>query len=448
MNIRTIVWPIFIETLLRMSIMTIDVTMIARYSQEAVAAIGLTGHFVVFMIISYMIVASGSGILIGQNLGANKKDEAKRYSEAGILLMLVFAAIVSCLFFFASGAIVSLYGMAAIPEAYAKGYLLIVGSLSVGMALSIGFSTILRAYGYSKSPMMIQLMAGVFNGLGNFAALFGPFGLPVTGVTGVAFATVGSQLFSAFIAYHLIKSHKIPFSFRQIFKTELTRLKAILKLGLPNAGEGMSYNLAQVSIMFFIAQLGTVALAAATIVQTIQRLIFAYAMAMGNGSQILSSFMVGQNRKEELRKNVHRYWLMAIVVSLSLTGLIYSLRAPLAAFFSDDPQTRQLIGAVLMVSFYLETGRAVNLVVISALKGAGDVVFPVKIGIVSMWGIGAFLAWLLGLHWGFGLVGVWFAMGTDEWTRAIIVIIRWHRGNWKSKSKVCETDLTTNATAA
>lgn len=400
------------------------------------------------MIISYMIVASGSAILIGQNLGAGQKDEARSYSESGILLMLIFAIAVSLLFFFASDAIVSLYGMAPVPEAYAKGYLLIVGSLSVGMALSIGFSTILRAYGYSKSPMMIQLMAGVINGLGNFAALFGPFGLPVTGVTGVAFATVASQLISAFVAYRLIRSHHIPFSFRCIFRTELKRLKDILKLGLPNAGEGMSYNLAQVSIMFFIAQLGTMALAAATIVQTLQRLIFAYAMAMGNGSQILSSYMVGQNRKEELRKNVHRYWLLGIAVSFSLTALIYSLRAPLAAFFSDDPQTQQLIGAVLLVSFYLETGRAVNLIVISALKGAGDVVFPVKIGIVSMWGIGVFLAWLLGLHWGFGLIGVWFAVGTDEWTRALIVIVRWHRGRWMSKSRVSRQPKTADTLEA
>ncbi|TXR54814.1 MATE family efflux transporter [Reinekea thalattae] len=436
MNIRTIVWPIFIETLLRMSIMTIDVTMVAQYSQEAVAAIGLTGQFVVFMILSFLVVASGSAILIGQHLGAKQPDEAQAYSEAGILLMLIFSVMVGVLFFFASGPIVGLYNMAPVPQAYAQGYLLIVGSLSIGMALSIGFATILRAYGFSKSPMVIQLLSGLLNAVGNFIALFGPFGIPVTGVAGVAIATVASQLFSAVVSYGLIRHHKVPFAISRLFKTQRKRLKAILKLGLPNAGEGLSYNLAQVTIMFFIAQLGTAALAAATITQTLERVIFAFAMAMGNGSQILASYMVGQNRKEELQRNVNHYWISGVIISFLMTGLMYSLRTPLAGFFTNDPNTQRLIAHLLVVAFFLETGRAVNLIVINTLKGTGDVVFPVQIGIVSMWGIGVVLAYFLGLHWSLGLVGVWIAVSLDEWTRAIIVIIRWQRGSWKNKSRV------------
>ena len=45
MNIKTLVWPIFVEQLMRMSLMSIDVFMLTQYSQAAVAAVGLAGYW-------------------------------------------------------------------------------------------------------------------------------------------------------------------------------------------------------------------------------------------------------------------------------------------------------------------------------------------------------------------------------------------------------------------
>jgi len=58
MNIRTLVWPIFVKQLMRMSLMSIDVFMLAQFSDNAVAAVGLTAHFIFFLMLSYSIVSS------------------------------------------------------------------------------------------------------------------------------------------------------------------------------------------------------------------------------------------------------------------------------------------------------------------------------------------------------------------------------------------------------
>ena len=68
-----------------------------------------------------------------------------------------------------------------------------------------------------------------------------------------------------------------------------------------------------------------------------------------------------------------------------------------------------------------------------ALNAAGDVRAPITVGILFMWGIAAFGAWLLGIHLGWGLVGIWTAMAADECTRGLVFLWRWRSGVWRKK---------------
>ena len=81
----------------------------------------------------------------------------------------------------------------------------------------------------------------------------------------------------------------------------------------------------------------------------------------------------------------------------------------------------------------LEPGRTFNLVIINGLKGAGDVDFPVRMGIVSMWGIGVVFAFLFGVVLKLGVIGIWLGISMDEWIRGIIMYFRWKSKIWQSK---------------
>ncbi len=88
---------------------------------------------------------------------------------------------------------------------------------------------------------------------------------------------------------------------------------------------------------------------------------------------------------------------------------------------------------LLWVSIYLEFGRSINLITISALKGAGDVRFPVLYGLFSMWFFMVFGAWLMGFKFGLGLVGIWLGTATDESLRGIVMLFRWKSKRWMNK---------------
>ena len=80
---------------------------------------------------------------------------------------------------------------------------------------------------------------------------------------------------------------------------------------------------------------------------------------------------------------------------------------------------------LFFVSLLLEPGRTFNIVVINSLRATGDARFPLLMGLISMWGIAIPLAWFLGLHLGWGLVGIWLAIAADEWTRGLSMYWRW-----------------------
>ncbi len=97
---------------------------------------------------------------------------------------------------------------------------------------------------------------------------------------------------------------------------------------------------------------------------------------------------------------------------------------------------RSLGQRVLWVDVLLEIGRCFNIVLVRDLQAVGDVSFPVVIGICSQWIIGVGVAYLLGISWGLGLVGVWIAFMLDENLRAVIFVVRWKKGRWRSLKTV------------
>lgn len=98
--------------------------------------------------------------------------------------------------------------------------------------------------------------------------------------------------------------------------------------------------------------------------------------------------------------------------------------------FTADAEILDSACRLLWLTVLLEPGRTFNLVVINALRATGDARFPVAAGILSMIVVMAGGAWLLGVHWGLGLAGVWMAYAADEWLRGIVMAVRWQRGAW------------------
>ncbi|EPM5580580.1 MATE family efflux transporter [Vibrio vulnificus] len=430
MSIVTLAWPILVEILLRTALGTSDVFMLSGYSDKAVSAVGVITQLTFFLIIVSTFVSSGTGILIAQYNGAGRDQDATHVGVASIALSSVIGVILSVLAVLGATHLLPYYGLEAQVEQYAQEYLLISGAMTFNVTIGIVFTTILRSHGYSRSPMTVNLISGVLNIIGNYIALYQPFGLPVYGVQGVAIATVASQVIGTTILGVLLWRSSIVLPMRSLAQVPKAVYKKILKIGGMNAGEVLSYNMAQITIVYFVVQMGTSSLAAFTYAQNIARFSFAFALAIGQATQIQTGYYIGKGWIENITKRVQIYFLVGFASSVTVASTIYFMRDAILTLFTQQPEILMLAGSLVMGSIVLEAGRVFNLIFISALKGAGDIKFPVQMGILSMWGLGVVFSYLLGIHWGYGVFGAWMAIALDEWFRGLIMARRWRSQVW------------------
>lgn len=106
----------------------------------------------------------------------------------------------------------------------------------------------------------------------------------------------------------------------------------------------------------------------------------------------------------------------------------------LLGLFTEDQSIIDLGSRLLLLSIFLEPGRVFNVVIINSLRAAGDVKFPVVMGVFSMWGVAVLLSFVLGITFNLGLIGVWIALGCDEWCRGLMMLFRWRSRAWQSMS--------------
>jgi len=153
-------------------------------------------------------------------------------------------------------------------------------------------------------------------------------------------------------------------------------------------------------------------------------------LSIGIGNEIIVGHLIGAGRFEQARVQCLANMRLGLIVTAGV-AVLFALIAPAALrIFTDDPQIVSLGRTLILLGLVLEPGRSFNLIIINALRAAGDSRFPLIAGLISQWGIMLFGSWLLGTWFGFGLIGVWVALILDEWLRGLFMLQRWRRGRW------------------
>ncbi|PTA84060.1 MATE family efflux transporter [Bacillus sp. Nf3] len=430
-SLFALTWPIFIEISLYMLMGSADTLMLSQYSDNSVAAVGVSNQLLNLLIVMFSFITTGTTIVIAQLLGADRKQEATQVAYVSLGTNFLISFVISLLMFMLAVPILHMMGLSSELMPDAAVFLQIVGLLSFIQALIMTYSAILKSYGYTRDTMYVTIGMNLLNVAGNYLVIFGPFGFPVLGVMGVAFSTSLARLIGL-MAMILIVRRRIGlrFSLKSMFHIQRTHLKRLLKIGIPSAGEQLSYNGSQMIITLFITFMGTQALAAKVYTQNLMMFIMLFGAAISQGTQILIGRHIGAKEFDAAYRRCMKslYWAIAISL-LSSTALSLS-STHLLTFFTSNHEIIQIAATLLLLTIILEPGRSFNMVIINSLRAAGDAKFPVYMAMISMWGIGLPIAYLLGIQLEMGLIGVWISFIVDEWVRGIFMYRRWRSRVW------------------
>jgi putative MATE family efflux protein len=430
-TLLAIAWPIFVEQTLRILIGTVDTFMVSHVSDGAVAALGVANQFVVLALICFNFIGIGASVVITHHVGAGDVKGAEKIVTTAISVNTWIGLVVSLVAYLFAAPLLRLMQLPPDLMQYAQPFLALMGGSLFMEAMNGAIGASLRAHGYTRDAMVVTLIQNILNIAGNCVLLFGLFGAPKMGVTGVALSSVFSRVVASIVLWILLERRlKLRLHAKDLIALQFERIKRILHIGLPAAGEHMSYWLSLMVITSFAAKLGTESLAQMTYTQQVQRLVILFSISLGLGTEILIGRMIGAGEFEAAYREVMKNLRTGFMIATGAIVVVAIFAPQLLGLFSHD--TVIIAGGTLLLrlSIFYEPGRVFNIVIINSLRATGDARFPVQIAMFSEWFIGVPLAWFLSmkLHW--GLPGIWIAMMIEEWLRGLIMYRRWTQRRW------------------
>lgn len=425
-------WPLFIELALHMGMGVIATLMLSHYSDNAASGVGVANQLLGIFILVFNVTSIAAMILIGQRLGANQLSQARQFARSAVGLNVWFGVIVAILVLVFGEPLLRLFDIQGEVLNYGLIFIRICGASLFLESLSLALSAVLRSHGFTKESMIVSIMMNVISVIGYAMSIFGLFGLPITGVVGVSWTIVIARAFAVlFLLYIVYRRIALTFKVQDIIKVNKQDVREMLYIGIPSAGENLSYQFSQLVITAIVASLGDASLAARVYISNISMLCYLFTVAIAEGTQLLVARYIGGKQYDRALKRGIKTLRIAMVASLTAAVAMAMIGSPILELFTDDYQIIAIGLPILWAVVFTEPGRAMNIVLMSSLKSAGDVRFPVIIGMVSMWGIAVTLSYTLGITFGLGLLGVWLAQGMDEWFRGIFACKRWLSKPWE-----------------
>lgn len=427
--------PLLIEQLFQLLLGQVDVLMLSQYADDSVAAVGLANQIIVLITMIYGFIHLGTTIQLTQvSSTGNKHLGAKIVLHAWLLNFLFTLLLTTVVFLFGD---VFLQWLNT-PKELMEEATMYVKVIAVGFIFHsmMGLvSAMLRSYSMVKFVMMATISTNIMNIVFNYLVLFTPVSILGEGVFGIAVATNLSRLFGAIMLIVYLNRHK-----RELFAKvnwlafDYKALKRILFLGIPSAGEHVSYNFSQTIITSFIATFGVTTVSAKIYTQTITSVVFACSLAISQTIQLIVGKMLGIKLYEAAYQFSIRLLLRSIIFSTVFTFIVALLSFFIVPLLTDNEDIKQLTIQLIFLSVLLEPARTANIILISQLNVAGDVRYPVFISIVIIWLFVIPASYLFGISLELKLIGIWIVFIMDEWARALLLFLRWKKGNWRKIS--------------
>ena len=410
--------PLCLETIFYMLSGMVDTLMLSSVGDQAVGAVGTANTYIGVFIIMYSVVSMGMLAVMTQNIGAGRLGIACQAKTLGLWFNGILGVVMSVFLFFCSDGILYVVGIAPALKEPAVQYLRIVGGGSILNAMIPILAGYLRAFGYTKQPLIATVTGNILNFILNAVFLF--------------HFHIGVILIVIFVR-RLIPSKKFS---ERVNSGEI--LRQIIRIGLPSALENIIYNVAMTLVIRFLNQMDTegINVAARSYTAQITNLSFCVGSALAQANAIMTGWYMGAGKYEICDKQTKKSAAIGAVLAMG-SEFLFAVSAPvLISFFTQDKSMVELVQKLMFIDIALEAGRVTNLVYGNALKTSGDAVFPVILGAVFMFLCAAGGTYLLGIQLHLAVVGAYIGLTADECSRAVGMMLRWRSGAWKKKGLI------------
>ncbi len=430
--------PMLVGNIAQQLYNTVDSVVVGNYvGDNALAAVGSAGPILNLLIVLFVGISVGAGIMVSQYFGARERE--KLSTTIGNCITLTGIA---TLFVMVAASLVAkpLLRLLDTPESiidWCNSYLLILFIGSAGLAFYNILSGVLRGLGDSVSALVYLLVSTIINIVLDllFVAKLG------MGVNGVALATVIAQAVSALLCLRRLMRMTDLFDMKAGYlKLKGKYARKIIRLGLPSGITQAIFSMAMIVVQSLTNSFGEMFIAANVIVMRVDGFAMMPNFSFGTALTTYAGQNVGARQSDRVDVGAKQGTLIAVATSAVITSLILVFGKSLMGIFTGTPELVELSRDMMGILAVGYIAMAVTQSLSGVMRGAGDTMTPMWISVVTTIFVRVPIAY-----------GISFLTRTPElpngrqecifisllssWViGALVTFIFYKRGKWKEKA--------------
>ena len=373
--------PMLIGNIAQQLYNTVDSIIVGRYvGDNALAAVGSAGPILNLLLVLFVGISVGAGIVVSQYFGARQREDLSKSIGCCITLTGISSLIVMVVAPLVTKPLLRLLQTPDSIIDWCNSYLLILFIGIAGCAYYNILGGILRGLGDSVSALVYLLVATVINIVLDyvFVAYFS------MGVAGVALATVIAQFISALLSLRKLSRMKDIFDMgRQYLMPEKSYMGTVIRLGLPSGLTQAIFSMSAIVVQTLTNSFGEMFIAANVIVMRVDGFVMMPAFSFGSAMTTYAGQNIGARKMDRVTKGAKEGTLIAVATSVVITILILLFGQYLMAIFTKTPELVDLSFAMMKILVVGYIAMEVTQCLSGVMRGAGDTLTPMWISIVT-----------------------------------------------------------------
>ena len=402
----------------------VDTWFAGKISPEAISAIAKSFPLYFIIIAIGVGVGASTNSLIGNSIGSKKVKIASLYVSQSIIFAVFISILVTLFGLNTSDFFLSVMGSNAESIALTREYLDIIFYGTIIVMVQISLNGTLNAQGDTKSYRNVLIVSFFLNIFLNPLFIFGYGFVPAFGISGLAIATVISQLLG--LCYLIYKVNACALKKYLTLECYIPKFKLIHELAtqaFPIMFSMLFIGIGIFNILYFIGKFGDLATAGYGAALRIEQVFLL--PVIGLNTAVLS--IGGQNfgaKKIDRIKELYSKALLFGSTFMSVAGvIIYTNSIFLVSLFTDDPvaikhgsiylQIAALIGPVYPVFF-------ISSAIFQAIKKP---IYSLYMSILRLTAIPFLALWYVINIKGGEYADIFYTILVTNWVMGILVVL-------------------------
>lgn len=424
--------PMVLELVLESTFAVVDIFFVSKLGPSAVATVGLTESYLFLLYAVAMGLAMAVTAVVARRIGEGKREEAAVVAVQAIFIALLVSVLPALVGIFYAQDLLRLMGADAwaIEHGYRYTQWMLGGNAVIVLLFVI--NAIFRGAGDAAIAMRVLWLSNGLNILLCPLLIFGFGPVPALGIEGAAIATTIGRgcgvLFQLWMLFHAGKHIRVSLA-QLVWRG--AALWNVVRTSFGGIGQMIVAMTAWIFLMRILAEVGSTAVAGATIAIRLMMFTMMPAWGMSNAAATLVGQNLGAGHADRAEASVWRigWYNMAYLVGVSV--LFFAFPRQMVAFFSSDPEVIKVGAEWLRILSYSLFVYGWWMVTVQAFNGAGDTITPTKINVVFFWLIQIPLCYGLAIHLGWKELGVFWGVFVSETSVGLFTLWLFTRGRWK-----------------